>query len=364
MHSLTHRIVATESKREVRHSATNLCVGQILLDPARGLDEIHAIAIVLLDTRSHCQNIGIENYILGRETFIGQYLICALGNLHLTLVGIGLTALIEQHHNRRRTITSELAGVLAQHLLALFERDRIDHAFALRATQSCRQHLPFRRVDHHRHTCNLRLGSRQIQELAHRLLGVDHSVVHTYVNHLRSRLNLRTCYRHRLLEVALAHQTRKLSRASYIRALANVDKVRLWHHTQLLQTAQCADMRLLALRARSISRYNLREFENMFGRCTATTTHNIDQSTTQILLDIARKHLRRLVVATHHIRKTRIGVCRHSALAHLGQTLQVRQHLTRTVGTIQTHRQRLGVRHRGIERLDRLSRQRATTCVS
>ena len=56
-------------------------------------------------------------------------------------------------------------------------------------------------------------------------------------------------------------------------------------------------------------------------------------------------------------------MCRHSALAHLGQTLQVRQHLTRTVGTIQTHRQRLGVRHRGIERLDRLSRQRATTRV-
>ena len=54
VHCLTHRIVATERKREVRHTATNLCVGQILLDPARGLDEIHAIAIVLLDTRSHC----------------------------------------------------------------------------------------------------------------------------------------------------------------------------------------------------------------------------------------------------------------------------------------------------------------------
>ena len=122
-------------------------------------------------------------------------------------------------------------------------------------------------------------------------------------------------------------------------------------------------MCLLTLRTWSIASYYLRKLENMFGRCTAAATHNIDQPTTQILLDIACKHLRRLVVATHHIRKTRIGVCRHSALAHLGQTLQVRQHLTRTVGTIQTHRQRLGVRHRGIERLDSLSRQRAATRV-
>ena len=356
MHRLAHRIVTTESKREVRHTATNLCVGQILLDPARGLDEIHAIAIVLLDTRCHGQNIGVEDYIFGREPFFGQYLICALGNLHLTFVGISLAALIKQHHNCRRTISAQLAGVLAQHLLTLFERDRIDHAFTLCAAQSCRQHLPFRRVNHNRHTCNFGLGSGQIQELTHRLLGVDHSIVHTNVDHLRSGLNLRTSHRHRLLEVTLAHQTCELGRAGHICTLAHIDKVRFGHYAQLLQAAQSADVSLLTLRARCIAHYNLRQFKYMFGRGAAATTHNIDQSTTQILLDIAGEHRGCLIIATHHIRQTRVGMCRHSALTHSRETLQIGQHLTRTVGAIQTHRQRLGVCNRSIEGLDGLSR--------
>ena len=101
----------------------------------------------------------------------------------------------------------------------------------------------------------------------------------------------------------------------------------------------------------------------MFGRRAAATAHDIDQSATQILLNIARKHLGRLVIAAHYIRKASIGMSRHSALAHCRQTLQIGQHLTRTVCTIQTHSQRLGVRHRGIERLDSLTRQRATTRI-
>ena len=121
VHRLAHRIVATERKREVRHTAANLGVGQILLDPARSLDKVHTIAVVLLDTRRNGQNIGIENYIFGWETLLRQYLICALGNLDLALVGISLTALIEEHHNRRRAIASQLARLLAQTFLALLE---------------------------------------------------------------------------------------------------------------------------------------------------------------------------------------------------------------------------------------------------
>ena len=101
----------------------------------------------------------------------------------------------------------------------------------------------------------------------------------------------------------------------------------------------------------------------MFGCRAAATTHDIDQSATQILLNIVRKHLGRLVIATHHIGQTCIRVRRHSVLTHLRQTLQVGQHLSRTIGAVEAHSQRLGVRHRGIERLDSLSRQRATTRI-
>ena len=199
--------------------------------------------------------------------------------------------------------------------------------------------------------------------MAHRLLGINHTVVHTYVDHLRTGLDLRACNAHSLIEVTLAHQTRKLSRTRHIRALANVDKVRLGHHAQLLQATQRADVLFLALCTRRVATNDLREFEYMFGCCAAATTHDIDQSATQILLNIVRKHLGRLVIATHHIGQTRIRVRRHSILTHLRQTLQVGQHLTRAIGAVEAHSQRLGVRHRGIERLNGLSRQRATTRI-
>ncbi len=49
MHHLTHRLVAAKGEGEVAHPAAHLGVGQVLLDPANGVDIIHTIVAVLLD---------------------------------------------------------------------------------------------------------------------------------------------------------------------------------------------------------------------------------------------------------------------------------------------------------------------------
>ena len=44
--------------------------GQVLLDPAHRLDEVHPVVVVLLDAGGHREDVGVEDDVLGREAHL------------------------------------------------------------------------------------------------------------------------------------------------------------------------------------------------------------------------------------------------------------------------------------------------------
>src|SRR5690242_21423768 len=47
--------------------SSDVCSSDLLLDLARGLDEIDAVVVVLLDAGGDGEDVGIEDDVLGRE---------------------------------------------------------------------------------------------------------------------------------------------------------------------------------------------------------------------------------------------------------------------------------------------------------
>ena len=125
---------------------------------------------------------------------------------------------------------------------ALFERDRVDDALALHDLQTGFEHLPFRRVDHHRHAGDFGLRGHEVQKVAHGLRPVDQTVVHADVDELRSGVDLCAGHGERFVVVAFADETGELRRAGHVGALADVDEVGLGDDAQRFETAQDRDM--------------------------------------------------------------------------------------------------------------------------
>ncbi len=71
MHGLAHALVAAEGERQIGNAARHMHEGQVRLDPARRLDEVDAVIIVLMEARGDGEDIRIEYDILGREADLG-----------------------------------------------------------------------------------------------------------------------------------------------------------------------------------------------------------------------------------------------------------------------------------------------------
>ena len=73
VHCFTNIIIPSEREREITNTATHMRTGEILPYPARRIDKIDCIIIMLFDTGSYSQNIRIKNNILRIKTdFIHQ----------------------------------------------------------------------------------------------------------------------------------------------------------------------------------------------------------------------------------------------------------------------------------------------------
>ena len=84
MHCLPHRIVPTEGKGDVADASTDFGARQVLLDPARGLNEGHRKVVVLFHSGCHRQHIRIKNDILCREPdLFGEKAVGSLADLNL-----------------------------------------------------------------------------------------------------------------------------------------------------------------------------------------------------------------------------------------------------------------------------------------
>jgi hypothetical protein len=150
---------------------------------------------------------------------------------------------IEGHDDHRRTVAADQLRLLQECFLAFLERDRIDHRLALHAFETRLDHLPLRRVDHHRHARDIGLGRDELQEPGHRRLGIEHRLVHVDVDHLRAVLNLLARDLHPARVIAGEDQLGKGARAGDIRSLADVDEQRVVTDVERLETGQSHEAR-------------------------------------------------------------------------------------------------------------------------
>ena len=107
MHRLAHWLVAAERERQVGDAAGNMCMRQVLANPARGFDEIDAVVVVFFEAGGDGEDVRIEDDVLRREVeLLDQQVIGALADLDLALVGVGLSDLVERHDDDRRAMTA------------------------------------------------------------------------------------------------------------------------------------------------------------------------------------------------------------------------------------------------------------------
>src|SRR6185369_3677838 len=164
MHRFTYPLIAAEGEREVRHAARDVHVGKLGLNATRRLDIGVGVIIVLLDTRRHGEDVGIEDNVLWREAdLLGQQLVGTLADGELALSGLGLALLVEGHHYDRGAVAAHFARMIEKRPLAFLEADRVHDRLALHAFEPGLDHRPFRRVDHDRHARDIGLGGEQVE---------------------------------------------------------------------------------------------------------------------------------------------------------------------------------------------------------
>ena len=73
VHRLAHGVVAAKGKGNVADAAADLGPRQVLFDPARGLDEIDRVIVVLLHAGGDGQDVRVKNDVLRRKAdLLGQ----------------------------------------------------------------------------------------------------------------------------------------------------------------------------------------------------------------------------------------------------------------------------------------------------
>src|SRR5690606_28862103 len=76
---LAHRVVAAEGEGHVGHAAGGQGVGQLVADIGTGLDKVHGVVVVFLDTGRHGEDVRVEDDVFRREAdFVDQNVVGAL----------------------------------------------------------------------------------------------------------------------------------------------------------------------------------------------------------------------------------------------------------------------------------------------
>src|SRR4029079_2458475 len=108
-----------------------------------GLDEVDPVRRVLLDTRGQREAVWVEDDVFGGEAdLFGQDPVGASADLLAALEVIGLTLLIEGHHDDGGSVLTAQPRLADELLLALLHGDRVDDRLALHVLQARLDDLP------------------------------------------------------------------------------------------------------------------------------------------------------------------------------------------------------------------------------
>ena len=228
VHRFADDIVAAERERQVAHAAAHLHARAGRLDDAGRLDEVDRIGVVLFETGRDGEDVRVEDDVRGVEArALGQQRVGALADRHLPLDRVGLALLVERHDDHAGPVAPDDRRLLEKIRLAFLQADRIHDRLALHALQAGLNHRPLGAVDHERHARDFRFGRDVVQELGHRLLGIEHALVHVHVDQVGAATDLVERHLRRVAVLAGADQPREPRRAGHVGPLANHLKVRV-----------------------------------------------------------------------------------------------------------------------------------------
>ena len=159
MHRLPDCVVPPEGKRKIAHTSAHMHTRQRLFDSLGGFEISFSILIVLRDAGRYGEYVRVENDVLRRKPhFLGENAVSATTDLHLPLVTIRLSFLIESHNYNGRSVSPDKFRLPNKLFLTLLQRDRIDDPLPLQVFEPCFNDRPLGRVHHYRHLSDIRLS--------------------------------------------------------------------------------------------------------------------------------------------------------------------------------------------------------------
>ena len=322
-------IVAAETEGHVRYAARDLRVRQVFLDPARGVDEVDGVVVVLFDTGGDGKDIWIENDVFRREVQrIDQQVVGARANFDLALEGVGLPFFIEGHDDDGGAVAAAQFRLAQEFLFTFLHGNRIDDGLALHALEARFDDRPFRRVDHDGYARNIGFRGDQVQKARHGGQRVEHRFVHVDVDHLCAVFHLLAGHGQRFVVLLVEDHARERLRARDVGALADVDEQRRVIDDERFQAGKAQVVRWGRHGARRVFRQQFADGGNVLGRGAAAAARHVQKARVGKFTQQGRCVGWQLVKArvAHGVGQARVRVDAHEGVGDLGQLFRVRAH--------------------------------------
>ncbi len=143
VHGFPDDVVTAEGEGYIGYTSGDPSMRKVLFDPSRCFNEIDGIVVVLLNTRSDCEDIGIKNDVFRWKIYLlDEDSIGPLADSYLVLIGCGLSLLVKCHYHDRRSKPADNSGLFDKFIFPLLQGNRIKNAFPLKALNSCLKNLP------------------------------------------------------------------------------------------------------------------------------------------------------------------------------------------------------------------------------
>ncbi len=289
----------------------------------------------------------------------GQQVVGAAADLHLALDRVGLTDLVEGHHDDAGAVAADRPRLLEELLLALLEADRVDDPLALDALEPGLEHREARAVDHDRDPSHLGLGREQVQEGRHRLLAVEQVGVHVHVEEVRAAAHLLERDVDGALVVVRLDQPAEAGRAGHVRALPDHHEAGVRPELERLQAAEPrADRCVVGTCLGTVPETAAAISRDVIGRRAAAAADDVDEAFLGEGLQQLGGVVRLLVVAAEGVRQARVRMAARVRVDDPRQLGDVRAHLLRAERAVDADDERIRMLDRVPERLDRLAGER------
>ena len=168
MHGFTDPVVPAKGEGDVAHPAGDVTAGEEFFDLPRCLEEIDGVVVVLLNTGSHDEDIGVEyNIAFVEPDLFRKYLVDPLGDPDPVLGGRSLFLFVEGHDDYRCPVPLNEPRTPFELFLSFLERDGVDDGLSLGALEPCLDDVEIGTVDHEWNPGDVRIAGKIVQKDGH-----------------------------------------------------------------------------------------------------------------------------------------------------------------------------------------------------